>query len=35
MRFDTSFANKKSAVETVTFRLEKDGHWKSAGYFIK
>ena len=35
MRFDTSFANKKSAIETVTFQLEKDGQWKSAGYFIK
>jgi thioredoxin-like negative regulator of GroEL/predicted Ser/Thr protein kinase len=35
MRFETSFANKKSAVETVTFMLEKDGKWKAAGYFIK
>jgi hypothetical protein len=25
----------KSAIETVTFMLEKDGHWKAAGYFIK
>jgi serine/threonine protein kinase len=35
MQFETSFANKKSAVETVTFLLEKDGQWKSTGYFIK
>lgn len=35
MKFDTSFANKKSAIETVTFMLEKDGQWKVAGYFIK
>jgi len=35
MQFETSFANKKSAIETVTFALEKDGQWKSAGYFIK
>jgi hypothetical protein len=35
MQFETSFANKKSAMETVTFMLEKDGQWKSAGYFIK
>lgn len=35
MQFETSFANKKSAIETVTFLLEKDGRWKSAGYFIK
>ena len=35
MQFETSFANKKSAIETVTFMLEKDGQWKAAGYFIK
>ncbi|HEU6446862.1 MAG TPA: DUF4019 domain-containing protein [Verrucomicrobiae bacterium] len=35
MQFDTSFANKKSAVETLTFMLEKDGQWKAAGYYIR
>jgi Protein of unknown function (DUF4019) len=35
MQFDTSFQNKKSAVETVTFMQEKDGKWKAAGYYIK
>ena len=35
IQFDTAFANKTSALETVTFVLEKDGQWKSAGYFIK
>ena len=35
MQFDTSFSNKKSAVETVTFMREKDGRWKAAGYYIK
>src|SRR5208282_2894351 len=35
MQFETSFANKKSAIETVTFNVEKDGQWKSSGYFIK
>lgn len=35
MRFDASFANKKSAIETVTFTLEKDGQWKASGYFIR
>jgi hypothetical protein len=35
MQFETSFANKKSAIETVTFMLDQDGQWKSAGYFIK
>ena len=35
MQFDTSFAAKKTAVETVTFMLEKDGAWRSVGYFIR
>lgn len=32
---DTSFENKKSAVELVTFVREKDGYWRAAGYYIK
>jgi hypothetical protein len=35
IQFDTSFSNKKSAVETVTFVREKDGRWKAAGYYIR
>ena len=35
VRYETSFANKKSAVETVTPMLEKDGKWRVSGYFIK
>jgi hypothetical protein len=35
MQFDSSFSNKKSAVETVTFIQEKDGKWRAAGYYIK
>lgn len=35
MQFNTSFSNKKDAVETVTFMQEKDGKWKAAGYYIK
>ena len=35
MQFETSFANKKSAVETVPFMLEKDGQWRAAGDYIK
>ena len=35
IRYDTSFANKKSAVETVTSMLDKDGQWRVSGYFIK
>jgi Protein of unknown function (DUF4019) len=35
MLFDTRFANKQAAVETVTFMQEKKGEWKAAGYYIK
>jgi len=35
MQFEASFANKKSAIETVTFMQEKDGQWRAAGYYIK
>ncbi len=35
MQFDASFTGKKTAVETVTFALEKDGQWRVAGYFIE
>ncbi len=34
MQFDTRFEHKQGAVETVTFRQEKDGTWKAAGYYI-
>jgi hypothetical protein len=35
MQFDTSFANKKEAVETITPMLDADGTWKVSGYYIK
>jgi hypothetical protein len=35
LQFDTSFANKKEAVETVTPMLDKDGKWKVSGYYIR
>ena len=35
MQFNSSFANKKAAVETVTFMQDKDGKWRAAGYYIK
>jgi hypothetical protein len=35
MQFETAFANKNSATETVTFVLEKNGQWKADGYYIK
>ncbi len=33
--FQTSFTNKKDAIETVTPTLDKDGQWRVSGYFIK
>ena len=35
IEFETSFENKKDAVETVTPMLDKDGQWRASGYFIK
>ncbi len=35
IQFETSFENKKSAIETVTPMLGKDGKWRVSGYFIK
>jgi Protein of unknown function (DUF4019) len=35
IQFDTSFENKKSAIETVTSMMDKDRKWRMSGYFIK
>jgi hypothetical protein len=35
IQYDTSFENKKEAVETITPMLDKDGKWRVSGYFIK
>jgi len=35
IQFETSFENKRSAVETVTPMLEPDGQWHVSGYYIK
>ena len=35
IQFNTSFENKKSAVETVTPMMDPDGQWRVSGYFIK
>ena len=35
IQFDTSFENKKKAVETVTPMMGKDGVWRVSGYYIK
>ena len=34
IQYDTSFAMKKSSVETVTPMRDKDGKWRVSGYFI-
>lgn len=33
--FETSFENKKAAIETVTPMLEKDGEWRVSGYYLR
>jgi len=35
IQFETSFENKKSATETVTPMMDKDGAWRVSGYYIK
>jgi hypothetical protein len=35
IQFETSFENKKDAVETVTPMMGKDGVWRVSGYYIK
>ncbi len=35
IQFDAQFANKASAVETVTPMRDKDGAWRVAGYYIR
>ncbi len=35
IQYSTSFKNKRSAVETVTPMMDKDGKWRVSGYFIK
>jgi predicted SnoaL-like aldol condensation-catalyzing enzyme len=35
IQYETSFEKKKSAIETVTPMLDKDGKWKVSGYYIK
>jgi Protein of unknown function (DUF4019) len=35
IQFASSFENKKSAVETATPALDKDGVWRVSGYYIK
>ncbi len=35
IEFETSFENKKSAIETVTPMMDNDGKWRVSGYYIK
>jgi hypothetical protein len=35
IQYETSFENKRSAVETVTPMREPDGRWRASGYYIK
>jgi len=35
IQFETTFENKKAAVETVTPMMDKDGIWRVSGYYIK
>jgi len=35
IQFETSFKNKKSAIETVTPMLDSDGHWRVSGYYLR
>lgn len=35
IQFTASFENKKSAIETITPMLDKDGQWRVSGYFMK
>ena len=35
MRFQTEFANKKSAIEVLLLQRETDGAWRTVGYFIR
>jgi hypothetical protein len=35
IEFESSFEKKKSAVETVTPMIDKDGKWRVSGYYIK
>ncbi len=35
IQFETSFENKRHAIETVTPMLDKDGKWRVSGYYIR
>jgi Protein of unknown function (DUF4019) len=35
LQFETSFANKKNAIETVTPMKDPDGKWRVSGYYVR
>jgi hypothetical protein len=35
IEFETSFANKANAIETVTPMQEQDGTWRVSGYYVR
>ena len=35
IQFETSYEHKKTATETVTPMMDKDGKWRVSGYYIK
>jgi hypothetical protein len=35
IQYETSFDNKRSAVETITPTLDKDARWRVSGYYIR
>ncbi len=35
LQFNSSFDNKKDALETIIPMLDKDGQWRVSGYFIR
>ena len=35
IQFETSFSNKKAAIETITPMMDSDDKWRVSGYFIK
>ena len=35
IEFNTTFENKKSGIDTVTPKMDKDGMWRVSGYYIK
>jgi predicted SnoaL-like aldol condensation-catalyzing enzyme len=35
IQYETSFSNKRAAIETITPMMDKNGKWHISGYFIK